>query len=343
MRILYGVQATGNGHINKSREVIKELKNRGHDVSVIFSGRKKDFWSIEDFEPYRTFRGLTFSTKNGKIDLIKTSLNLNFFVFYNDIYTLNKLEGHYDLVISDFEPIATRFAKKRGIPCINLSHQSSFYYNNIPYRLVDFPSIYITQKFAKGDINIGVHWNHFGNENIIPPIIRPNLTSRTIKNKYLVYLSFENTKRIINVFSKFPNQTFFIYTANKFENTENSFYCPFSREGFINDLEECEGVICNAGFELISEALSIGKKILVKPVKKQMEQESNIKCVNALDLGMTTRTINKKSIEQYLNSDKTKIIKWPQTSKLFVDWLEEGDWNNVSKLNYTCWKNIGDI
>ena len=34
MKILYGVQATGNGHISRSREVIRNLKNMGQDVQV---------------------------------------------------------------------------------------------------------------------------------------------------------------------------------------------------------------------------------------------------------------------------------------------------------------------
>ena len=40
MNILYGVNATGNGHISRSRITISELKKRGHNVTVLFSGRK---------------------------------------------------------------------------------------------------------------------------------------------------------------------------------------------------------------------------------------------------------------------------------------------------------------
>jgi uncharacterized protein (TIGR00661 family) len=337
MRILYGVQATGNGHINRSREVVKELKKRGHEISVIFSGREDGFWGIEDFEPYRIFKGLTFATKNGKINLWKTALNLNFFVFYNDIHILYKTSPEYDLVISDFEPISSRFAKKRNIFCINVSHQACFYYDNIPYRTIDAHATYIIRKFAKGDINIGIHWNRFGNDKIIPPIIPPNLNDRKIPNKYLVYLPFENTGKIVDVFYNFPEYKFFVYTGTKFDDTINSFFMPFSRSGFLNDLEECEGIICNAGFELISEALHMGKKMLVKPVKRQMEQESNAKCIDILELGMTARNIDKKSVGKYLESKTSKKIEWPQTSKLFVDWLEEKNWTDIQSLCNKCW------
>ena len=34
MNILYGVNATGNGHLSRSRITISELKKRGHNVTV---------------------------------------------------------------------------------------------------------------------------------------------------------------------------------------------------------------------------------------------------------------------------------------------------------------------
>ena len=50
MNILYGVNATGNGHISRSRITISELKKRGHNVTVLFSGRKpEDFFDVEKY------------------------------------------------------------------------------------------------------------------------------------------------------------------------------------------------------------------------------------------------------------------------------------------------------
>jgi uncharacterized protein (TIGR00661 family) len=339
MRILYGIQATGNGHINRSREVVKELKKRGHEVSVIFSGREEDkFWGIESFSPYKILRGLTFQTKNGELKLFKTASNLNFFQFYKDIYDLSNQNENYDLVISDFEPITSRFAKNKKIPSINLSHQACFYYKNIPYKLVDTPAVIITKNFSRCDINIGIHWDNFNNKEIIPPIIPMNLKSRTIPNKYLIYLPFEDIDTLKDVFNEFENSNFFIYTNNKLPDTKNIYFRNFSREGFLNDLEECEGVICNAGFELISESLYLGKKLLVKPVKGQMEQTSNGECIRRLNLGFVSKSINETVLYVFIKTNRTKKIEFCHTSKLFVDWLEEEDWYNIKKLSKICWE-----
>ncbi len=77
MKILYGVQATGNGHISRSREVIRNLKNLGHDVRVILSGRDPSLlWDMEVFEPFDAFRGLTFITARGEVKYFATACNL---------------------------------------------------------------------------------------------------------------------------------------------------------------------------------------------------------------------------------------------------------------------------
>lgn len=72
MKILYGVQTTGNGHICRSGEIIRSLKIRGHDVHVIFSGRASSLLQeIKICKPYITCQGLTFVTTQGKVKYLK--------------------------------------------------------------------------------------------------------------------------------------------------------------------------------------------------------------------------------------------------------------------------------
>jgi uncharacterized protein (TIGR00661 family) len=44
---------------------------------------------------------------------------------------------------------------------------------------------------------------------------------------------------------------------------------------FLESLRTCEGVLCGAGFELPAEALFLGKKVMVIPLKGQFEQYCN--------------------------------------------------------------------
>jgi uncharacterized protein (TIGR00661 family) len=339
MRILYGVQATGNGHINRSREVVKELRNRGHEVLTIFSGREKeDLWGIEEFGDHMIFKGLTFKTKNGKMQYFNTVKGLNFPGFYKDVLGLSKIVDGYHLVISDFEQITSRVAKATKTFSINLSHQASFHYNKIPNDHPSWMTMWIIKKYVECNINIGIHWFHFGNDGIIPPIIPQHLQDKTIRNKYLVYLPFEDTDKMIDVLRKFPTKDFYVYSKNApLKTNEHIHWRPFSRTTFLTDLEEAEGIICNAGFELISESLSIGKKILCKPVKNQMEQESNASAISLLGLGKTTDEIRALVVEDFIYySEKCRMII-PNTAKIFVDWIEKRDWTNIKTLTDSFW------
>lgn len=62
MKVLYGVQATGNGHITRARVMAPALKQAGVDVDYLFSGRPADeLFDMELFGDYQTRRGLTFT------------------------------------------------------------------------------------------------------------------------------------------------------------------------------------------------------------------------------------------------------------------------------------------
>ena len=149
MNILYGVQATGNGHISRSREIIRCLREKGHNIFVILSGRDPAFlWDIDDFKPYKTYKGLTFSTYKGRIKYFETAFNLKFKQFFSDIASFNASE--YDIAITDFEPITSRIASRNKIPSIGIGHQYAFY-NFIPTEGTNPVARFIIRHFAPVD------------------------------------------------------------------------------------------------------------------------------------------------------------------------------------------------
>ena len=86
MKILFGVQGTGNGHISRSRELVRKLKEEGHQVDVIISGRKEeDLKEIEIFEPYRVMKGMTLVTYKGKLNYIDTMFQLDLVRLMSDL------------------------------------------------------------------------------------------------------------------------------------------------------------------------------------------------------------------------------------------------------------------
>ena len=60
MKIFYGVQGTGNGHITRARVMAKELFEAGFDVTFQFTGRPADkYFDMEVFNGYQVRKGLT--------------------------------------------------------------------------------------------------------------------------------------------------------------------------------------------------------------------------------------------------------------------------------------------
>jgi uncharacterized protein (TIGR00661 family) len=340
MKILYGVQATGNGHISRSREVIGELKNRGHHVCVILSGRKPSLlWDMEAFEPYSTFRGLTFASFRGKVSYLRTAFKLNLFRFYWDILSFDA--ASYGLVITDFEPISARIAKLNKIPSIGVGHQYAFFYD-IPVRGANPLARFVVRNFAPADYAVGLHWHHF-NQPILPPIIphRFQGKNKVVENKILMYLPFEQLDDIKRLIQSFKDYHFFVYhRLDQAENQDNIHLRLYSRTGFLRDLAECNGVIANAGFELTSEALHLGKKVLVKPLAGQMEQLSNARVISQLNLGMVMNHLNSDTVAYWLDSPNAHPIRYPNVARIIAQWIENGRWDDIDGLAKTSWKQV---
>jgi uncharacterized protein (TIGR00661 family) len=129
---------------------------------------------MDEFMPYNTGKGLTFSTYRGRIRYLDTIFNLRFNEFFSDINSFDA--AGYDLVITDFEPVTSRIAKKHHIPSIGIGHQYAFCYN-IPTQGSTPVSRYIIRNFAPADYPVGLHWHHF-NQPILPPVV-PRFKSKS--------------------------------------------------------------------------------------------------------------------------------------------------------------------
>ncbi|MGZ5030426.1 MAG: MJ1255/VC2487 family glycosyltransferase [Methylobacter sp.] len=323
MRIFYGVQGTGNGHITRARLMAKELYAAGFDVTFQFSGRPADkYFDMEVFTGYQLRTGLTFHTEKGQVSYLKTARDAKPITFIKDIKSLD-LSG-YDLVISDFEPVTAWAAKSQKKPVLGIGHQYAFNHK-IPREGSDPIADRVIKYFAPVDNGVGLHWHHFG-QPILPPIIdTPEKPRNIIKNKIIVYLPFEDQHEIIRLLSQFENFQFHVYSPEPVPSRFNHITCnPLSRDGFQRDLYDCAGIISNAGFELASESLQLGKKILAKPLHAQMEQISNAAALKQLGYGHVMHDMDAAVIERWLHDNHAIHITYPNIAKVLVQWIQDG-------------------
>jgi uncharacterized protein (TIGR00661 family) len=346
MKILYGVQGTGNGHISRARVMAKHFEQKGIDVDYLFSGRqKKDYFDMEQFGHVSTPKykqGLTFKVNSGKIDQFSTFRHLHFREFWRDAKNLD-LHG-YDLVISDFEPISAWAAKWQKVPSLGIGHQYAFLWD-IPLAGHNFFTHNIMRYFAPVTHPVGLHWHHF-NQPILPPIIDTSLvTSPTTTRKILVYLPFEEQSVLRDMLGKIPDTEFYLYGQTGMNIDEGNIHIRKpSLLGFKQDLKEAGAVISNAGFELVSECIHLGKSMLIKPLSGQMEQKSNAKALHELGLASVMHQLEQKVIEQWLTlEEQMPNNPIPDVADKLTDWIIDGKWrkpDNLIELSNALWQQM---
>jgi uncharacterized protein (TIGR00661 family) len=339
LKILYGVQGTGNGHIARARAMSDALKKQNVDVQFLFSGRDKGkFFSMESFGDYQVRRGLTFVSEQGEVNHLKTVLNNNAFSLMSEIRDLDLSE--YDLVLNDFEPISAWAAQRQKKTSIGISHQNAFRYP-IPQKDATWLDKQIVHRFAPANFHLGLHWYHF-DQPILPPIVNTRIMQTEKQNFILVYLPFESIHEVSDLLLRFANQSFVCYHPAVIDNesVENIQFCPLGHESFQVHLHHCSGVIANGGFELPSEAMSLGKKLLLKPLSGQFEQQSNVATLEMLGLASSMDFLDAAVVRNWLDEKQADRVVYPNVAEAIAKWVVKGDWENHQELCDELWQQV---
>ncbi|WP_333796373.1 MJ1255/VC2487 family glycosyltransferase [Rheinheimera sp.] len=313
MRLLYGVQATGNGHISRARAMATQLKRHGVKVDFVFSGRARDaLFDMDCFGNFAWCRGLTFVSHAGKINYWQSAFSNSLRQLWQDQQQLKT--QHYDLVLTDFEPVTAWAARRQGTPCIALGHQYAFLHA-IPKQHDSLLSRQIFRFFAPAEQQLGLHWHHFGARGAIaPPILdlpASAYNTEVVANKVLVYLPFEDPKQVHQLLKPLTGYQFVIFAPGlSREDDGHLHFYPPCHQGFKQALASADAVLSNAGFELISEALQLKKKILVKPLQGQMEQASNALALEQLQLAHHGQTLTTELIGDWLAGPRALQQVW---------------------------------
>ena len=339
MKILYGIQGTGNGHITRARAMAAALARRNAQVQFLVSGRPREqLFVMEPFGDYWWREGLTFRSKRGRIVLSETLIKSSPVQLAQDIRALKTRA--FDLIVTDYEPVTAWAGRLSRVPVLGLGHQYAFS-QPIPQVRGSRVDRLVLKSFAPANIELGLHWHHF-NCPILPPIapvsgidIPPQGPNR---RPILVYLPFESRREITQLLAPFAPQDFVIYHPEaRVRKIKNLDWRTPSRTGFPQDLAACGGVICNAGFELASETLQLGKKILVKPLAGQVEQKSNALALEHLGWGRSMQTLDAQAVAAWLESDFAVQVDYPDTAAQVAAFILGGAKGSREELATKLW------
>jgi uncharacterized protein (TIGR00661 family) len=343
MKILYGVQATGNGHITRARALLPALQQQGIEVDFLFSGRAPEqLFDMDIFNGYRCSNGFTFATANGKVQQLATVCQLKPLQFWRDVRQCDL--SAYDMVLTDFEPITAWAAKRQGKLSIGLARQYALRYPIAGTQSVFWLKAAITA-FAPAQHLLGLHWQP-DFPDLLPPLLTPAIQNYQNLNNYasqqpfiLVYLPFEQTSRVLNWLKQCPAWQFKLYSNVTAQQCENNItIVPLSRQSFPVDLQQCSGVICNSGFGLCSEAMIAGKKLLIKPLQGQIEQMYNAYTLQQMGKAEQFNQFSPEILLNWLRREEAKPCPLPDPADAIARWLKQGCTTPVAELAASIWQ-----
>jgi len=282
MRILYGIQGTGHGHISRARVILPRLKQLA-DVDILISGYNYNL-SLDDPIRY-TARGISLEYDHkGSVDYFVTAKNIRPIKLLQDIHSLPVTD--YDFVVNDYEPVTAWAAYKSGVPTVAISHQASFLSQKTPRpKNVSLFSEGVLRHFAPSNTAVACHYLRY-DEFIEPPIVRRHIQnlSPSAQDHVTVYLPAYNYRELLPYFHTIPQVAWHIFSSDcelsRWD--KNVWLRPVGHESFLESIESCLGIVSATGFETTSESMYLGKKLFTIPIRNQYEQLCNAAALEQL-------------------------------------------------------------
>ncbi|NHK32432.1 MAG: hypothetical protein FK730_13845, partial [Asgard group archaeon] len=259
--------------------------------------------------------GLIDIFKNQKINVSKT-INTNIQRLGVYLKTRKELveldyKENYDAIFSDFEPHTSVIGRRLKKPVFSIDHQHSLFHPatlEIDYtayeRILTFAVLnimqpYFTHSYALDYVNeIYTH----DNITLFPLLEKEELYNfeRKIENHFVVYLTKNNPEDLIEFFSNFPDENFYIYGFDKHEEFGNITLKETSRNGFLTDLASSKGFIGNGGFNTTWECCILNKVMWLVPFSNQTESLSNLYRLEKLNLAYVSIKLDVNEFHNFI-------------------------------------------
>ncbi|AII53581.1 glycosyltransferase family protein [Hymenobacter sp. APR13] len=325
MNILYAIQGTGNGHLSRALDIVPLLQQRASRVDVLVSGPPADI-ELPFAVRYRCQgMGFVFGKKGG-VNFVKTFWQMNSAAFLREIRLL-PVEA-YDIVISDFEPVSAWACRRQGRPCVALSHQSAVLSPHAPQPAnADLVGRAVLRHYAPATHHYGFHFQAYA-PHIQTPVIRQQVRALPARNEghYTVYLpAFEEATLVKRLRYLSRSVRWEVFSKHSRQESEhgNVWVRPVSGAAFVDSLSRSAGVLCGAGFETPAEALYLGKKLLVVPMKHQYEQACNAAALAAMGVPVV-KNLKDRSLDvldEWLRFGQPIPVDYPDATGAVLDQL----------------------
>jgi uncharacterized protein (TIGR00661 family) len=295
-KIFYGVCGEGRGHSTRVQTIVEDL--RGYNDIVIYTpGHAYDFLAPvyqNTNVAVRRIPGLSFhyDASRSRVDYCKTSWRTfrNLFDFPGAISQVQQdIEvDQPDLVITDFEPIVPRAARRAGVPFISLNHQHfllTYDLRSLPPYLRWHASLMaqVVRTYYSGQAQTIVSSFYF-------PPLKPGCQNVTqigvLLRREILYTQPEEGKHVVAYFRRFTSKTVLealgqcgcevrLYGLGAHPPRGQLRFLKVDAYRFMEDLATSRALISTAGNQLVGEALFLKKPVLAIPEQGNYEQHIN--------------------------------------------------------------------
>ena len=298
VRILYGVAGEGMGHAVRTLPLLAHLASCGHEIVVVAGGRAAAYLRRHGSE-VREVAYLPVEYRDGAVhDTLTALTNISRLPSYvRSLVQLSRFfrEFRPDGVVTDFELFTSYVAAFRGVPLLSVgNHQSltraevdvpvshlmdAWKTRAVTRLMTPFASRFVVASLRK-DVPVVP-----GTALVDPPLREDVLALRPGSGKHvLVYQTSSSDARLLDTLRR-VDASFVVYGYPRQGKDRNLLFRRFNERRFFADLASARAVITNGGFSLTSEAVFLGKPLLVQPVRKQYEQVHNARDVARLGFG----------------------------------------------------------
>ncbi|MBK9744084.1 MAG: glycosyl transferase [Saprospiraceae bacterium] len=312
MKILYSVQATGNGHISRAHQLYPYLCALGQ-VDILLSGSNATL-QMDIPIKFRAQGMSLFYSECGGLDYIKTFKAFSYNRIKREAQDLPV--KNYDLIINDFDHITARACKIHDVPSVQFGHQASFMSNITPRP--ESKSIIgeaILKYYAPAKHFVGLHFERY-EQFIFPAVIKDTFLQckPSDQGHITVYLPSYDKICLEEILREVAPLDIHWFTKEITEphRDGNIHYYPVSQKYFNESLIHCHGLLTGGGFETPAEALYLGKKLLTIPIKGQYEQACNaaaLEKMGVLKMNMLNQNTKQTFFDWLKSSNKSPKIE----------------------------------
>ncbi len=318
MRIVYGVQSTGKGHLSRLLGLLPLFRRDGHELLIVITGRWDPppyFLDAISGTPYRRFPGLPMVpdgvggiSKRGTVKAFATRWPGLFRSFQKAQRLISDFEP--DLIVSDFDPVTGSPFVAPGVYKIGIGnyftparsdveHPAGFRRERFNVRVVD-------KLVTSGlDARFGYHFYPL-DDRCLPPILRPETLTVKAENRghLLVYHAFPGLLAPVVAYAeRHPSTPVIVYGhRSRPRGVPQNVRIELDASRFLEDLAGCDAFVGTAGFQSIVEGFYFGKKLVVQPIDGHYEQTWNAAELEKRGMGRWCRGDLEEALNQVFNA-----------------------------------------